>query len=92
MAPQGITNDGELDLCLVRQVPRLRIFGLVPHFMKGTQATQEPVIAARSHQVTVTALQGTLPAHADGETLCVEGKRLEMALLPRQIDIITAER
>ncbi len=92
MAPQGITNDGELDLCLVRQVPRLRIFGLVPHFMKGTQATQEPVIAARSHQVTVTALQGTLPAHADGETLCVEGQRLEMALLPRQIDIITAER
>lgn len=92
MAPQGITNDGELDLCLVRQVPRLRIFSLVPHFMKGTQATQEPVIAARSRQVTVTALQGTLPAHADGETLCVEGQRLEMALLPRQIDIITAER
>lgn len=91
MAPQGVTNDGELDVCLVRQVPRLRIFSLVPHFMKGTQATKEPVSTGRTRKITVTAIEGTLLAHADGETLCTAGQRLEMTLLSRQIDIITAE-
>lgn len=91
MAPQGDPRDGQLDLCLVRQVPRLRIFSLVPHFMKGTQATQEPVATGRTRRVVVTALEGALPAHADGETLCTAGQRLEMTLLSRQIDVLTAE-
>ncbi len=90
MAPQGDPGDGQLDLCIARQVPRLRIFGLVPHFMKGTQATQSAVVTGRTRQVTVTALEGTLPAHADGETLCTEGQELTVTLLPAQIELITA--
>lgn len=92
MAPQGIPDDEKLDFCLVSQVPLLRIFALVPHFMKGTQATQKPVAVGRTVRIKVSAIEGTLPAHADGETLCTEGHQLEMALLPRQIDIITTPR
>jgi hypothetical protein len=33
-------------------------------------------------------VQGVLPAHADGETLCTEGQQLTMELLPRQIEVI----
>lgn len=91
MAPQGDAGDGQLDLCVARQVPRLRIFGLVPHFIKGTQATQAPITTVRTDRVRVTALQGTLPAHADGETLCVEGHTLEVTLLPAQLEVITAQ-
>ncbi len=88
MAPQGRPDDGQFDLCIARQVSRLRIFTLIPHFMRGTQATQEPIHMARARRVTVTALQGTLAAHADGETLCTAGERLEMELLPAQIEIV----
>jgi len=88
MAPQGKPDDGLFDLCIAREVSRARIFGLIPHFMRGTQATQEPIRTGRARRVVVTAVEGVLPAHADGETLCTDGRRLELELLPRQIEVI----
>jgi hypothetical protein len=38
--------------------------------------------------VSVVAVEGELPAHADGETLCVTGRRLELELLPGRLDVI----
>jgi diacylglycerol kinase (ATP) len=90
MAPDGLTDDGLLDLCIARQVSRPRIFGLIPHFLRGTQASQEPVRTGKTQRILVTALEGVLPAHADGETLCIDGQELEVRLLPRQIQVVTA--
>jgi len=90
MAPDGDPGDGLLDLCIVDQVSRPGIFALVPHFMKGTQATKKPVKTGRSAGVVITAIDGTLPAHADGETLCTDGERLAAEILPGQIDVIYA--
>jgi YegS/Rv2252/BmrU family lipid kinase len=89
MAPEGKPDDHLLDLCIAREVGRLRIFVLVTYFMKGTQATQEPIRMAQAQHVVVDAVKGVLPAHADGETICTEGKRLEIELLPGQIEIVT---
>jgi diacylglycerol kinase (ATP) len=88
MAPDGEPGDGLLDLCIAREVSRARIFGLIPHFMRGTQATQEPIRTARARRVVVTAVEGVLPAHADGETLCTDGQRLELELLPSQLEVV----
>jgi diacylglycerol kinase (ATP) len=88
MAPQGKMDDGLFDLCIAHQVSRARIFALIPHFIKGTQATQEPIKTGQAQRVVVTALEGVLPAHADGETLCVEGRELAVELLPRQIEFV----
>jgi hypothetical protein len=44
----------------------------------------------RARRVTVTAVTGALPAHADGETLCTAGRTLTLELLAGQIDVITA--
>jgi diacylglycerol kinase (ATP) len=88
MAPEGEPDDGLFDLCIARQVSRARIFGLIPHFLRGTQATQEPIRTGRARRVVVNAVEGVLPAHADGETLCTDGRRLELELLPRQIEVI----
>ncbi|HET90227.1 MAG TPA: diacylglycerol kinase family lipid kinase [Chloroflexi bacterium] len=88
MAPEGRPDDGWLDLCIAREVNRARIFGLIPHFMRGSQATRSPITMTRARHVVVTAVEGVLPAHADGETLCVTGRKLEVELLPSQLDII----
>ncbi len=88
MAPQAQINDGLFDLCIAHQVSRARIFTLIPHFINGTQATQAPIKTGQAQRVVVTALEGVLPAHADGETLCVEGQQLTVELLPRQIEFI----
>jgi diacylglycerol kinase (ATP) len=88
MAPQGEPDDGWFDCCIVRQVSRLRCFGIIPHFMKGTQATQPEVTMVQSRRFVMTAEQGTIPAHIDGETVCTEGKQLTLELLPKQIEVI----
>lgn len=88
MAPAARSDDGLLDLCIASQVSKARIFSLIPHFLRGSQATQKPIRTTQARFVVVSALEGTLPAHADGETLCTHGKQLEIQLLPSQIEII----
>jgi YegS/Rv2252/BmrU family lipid kinase len=91
MAPESKCDDGVFDLCVAGEVSRGKIFALIPKFMNGTQASHPAVQFLRSSNVTVTAVEGVLPAHADGETLCVEGKRLVVELLPGQFDLITPD-
>ncbi|MEE8120364.1 MAG: diacylglycerol kinase family protein, partial [Anaerolineales bacterium] len=88
MAPESAIDDGLLDLCIAEQVSKARIFALIPRFMAGTQASQPSIQTGRTSSIAVTALEGSLPAHADGETLCTEGQQLKMEILPRQIEII----
>lgn len=89
MAPSAKTDDGLFNLCIAGQVSRARILTLIPHFIKGTQATQKPITTAVSKRVVVTAQDEALPAHADGETLCVDGRQLSVELLPQAIEIIS---
>ncbi len=88
MAPRAQTNDGLFDLCIAQQVSRPRIFALIPRFMKGTQATDPAIITGQTRSLTVTALEGSLPAHADGETLCTAGDKLTLEILPHQLEIM----
>ncbi|HHS13972.1 MAG TPA: diacylglycerol kinase family lipid kinase [bacterium] len=89
MAPEGIPDDGKFDVCCVSWANRFRLLALMLNFMNGTQAGKKPVRFERSRRIEVTALDGSLPVHADGETLCVEGKRLQVELLPGELEVIT---
>jgi diacylglycerol kinase (ATP) len=88
MAPAGQLDDSLFDLCVARQVSRTGILKLIPRFMKGTQIDHPAIHMKHARYVRVTALQGTLPAHADGETLCFAGNCLELQLLPGLLEII----
>lgn len=86
MAPQGDPSDGLLDLCIVADLPRRKLVPLIPKVMAGTQGTHPSVKMLHSRCVNIKAVKGSLPAHADGETLCTEGKELNIELLPQQIE------
>ena len=88
MAPCAKPDDGLFDLCIARQVSRARIFALILQVMKGTQATHPAFTTGRARRVVVTALEGVLPAHGDGETLCTDAQQLTLEVWPRQIDIV----
>jgi len=88
MAPEAEIDDGLLDLCIAKKVSKIGVLFLITKFMKGNQASRPSITTGRTERITVTALDGALPAHADGETLCVEGSRLSMKILPRQIEIV----
>ncbi len=90
MAPNGDPHDGLFDLCIAETAGKLRIFGLIPHFIKGTQEGQPEIKMRRSKKVIVTALQSNFPAHADGEILCQSGTQLTLELIPDALEVITA--
>ena len=92
MAPESQINDGVFDLCIVSQVSRLRILGLILEFMRGTQSRSEAVSMRQSSRVVVRAVEGVLPAHADGETLCEQGQELAVKILPLELDVVGSLR
>jgi diacylglycerol kinase (ATP) len=90
MAPDGDPRDGLFDLCIARQVSRLHVLALVPHFMRGSQATRAPISTARTRHLTVTTHDGALPTHADGELLCTAAHQLQIRIIPNQIHMVTS--
>lgn len=91
MAPNGDPHDGLFDLCIAETAGKLRIFQLIPYFIRGDQEGQPEIKMRRSRKVTVTAIEGDFPAHADGETLCLNGKELALELIPDALEVVTAK-
>jgi diacylglycerol kinase (ATP) len=88
MAPNSLRDDALFDLCIVDQVSRPHMLALMLKFIKGTQGSDAAVHFHHSRHVHVKAVLGTLPAHADGETICTHGEELDIELLPAQIKLI----
>jgi len=91
MAPDGKLDDGMFDLCIAGQVSRIGILGLIPRFMQGTQSGHPAIQIASASQVTVTAKRGSLPAHADGETLCLAGEQLKVKVFPKALEVFVSQ-
>ena len=88
MAPNSKMDDGLLDLCIAEQMSSIAILRMLPHFMKGTQASQPSIKTGQAAKITITAQDGPLPAQADGEIISTEGMSLLVELLPKQIEVI----
>ena len=92
MAPEGRMDDGLFDLVIAGQVSRPGILALLPRFMMGTQAGHPAVTTDRMDRIIVTAMEGALPAHADGETLSTAGQQLEITILPLALRVIGTDQ
>jgi diacylglycerol kinase (ATP) len=88
MAPTALTEDGKLDLCIAGQLSRFGILRMIPRFMKGTQASQLQIKTGRAEKIHIIALKGSLPAHADGETICIAGQELSIDIVKQPIQIL----
>jgi len=88
MAPLSRPDDVLLDICIADQVSKFRTLALIPLFLKGTQFKDPAIHSLQTRKIKVTALEGSLPAHTDGETLCTAGDNLEAEIIPRAIRMI----
>lgn len=89
MAPDGDPSDAVFDLCLAGQVPQVRILPLAIKFFSGTQAQSAAIRMAKGRHISVKAIVGTIPAHADGETICTAGNELRIEIIPQALDVLT---
>jgi diacylglycerol kinase (ATP) len=92
MAPKGNPSDGLFDVCVTKKVSKGKVLALIPHFLKGDQYDFEPVRLVQTTTLKAKAMNGTLPVHVDGETLCTEGTELDIKLLKSQIDLIIEKK
>ncbi len=89
MAPEGDSSDGFFDLCLANQVPQLRILPLAIKFISGTQKDHPAIRMLRARKVSINAVEGTIPAHADGETICEAGQALTIEMFPDSLKVLS---
>ena len=89
MAPNGKPDDGIFNLCLADQVPQLKILPLAAKFLKGTQQDHPAVKMMQARKITIRAIQGTIPAHADGETICTAGQALNIDIFPEALEVVS---
>ncbi|HWR64509.1 MAG TPA: diacylglycerol kinase family protein [Bellilinea sp.] len=89
MAPDSDPTDALLDLCLAGEVSQIRILPLAVKFFSGRQAEHAAVRMARAKNITVKAIEGTIPAHADGETICTAGRELKIEMVPNALQVFT---
>ena len=87
-APQSESDDGLLNLCIAHQVTRLQVLGLFPKVMSGTQEEHQAIKMPSGKRIRVEALKGSLPVHADGETICEAGNSLEVEILQQKINLV----
>jgi diacylglycerol kinase family enzyme len=91
MGPNALLDDGLLDICYVRhQKSRMKLLKILSHYTKGTQDKCEGVTFGRALNVKLKAVEGGMAAHCDGETVCYDGKELEMTCIPGALRLIGA--
>lgn len=86
VAPRAQPDDGVFDVCIAREVGRLAMLGLIPHFMRGSHVDLEPITMTRARSVTVASSE-ELVAHMDGEILCTTGHEVRCEILPQRLSV-----
>jgi len=91
MAPDSINHDGQLDLCMAQgKLKRKQLMKAMGQYTRGTQARNPVIYTDRASVFRIEALEGDLVCHADGETICTDGKELLVECVPHAMRIKSA--
>ncbi len=89
LTPEASVRDGLLDVCLVRDVPRLEVLRVVPRALRGTHVTHPAVHMFRTRRLRVV-LEHPMPVHADGELVAERATRMDVQVIPGMLPVISA--
>ena len=89
MAPRAHMDDGFFDICTIGKVrSRSRLLKIILRYTTGSQEQCSECSMTKAAAFHLRALEGGLAAHADGETLCYDGKELELGCVPKALRLI----
>jgi YegS/Rv2252/BmrU family lipid kinase len=87
ITPDAVPDDGEMDICIVDAIARLKILQLLPKAMKGTHRGEPEVELTRFTHVVIES-ETPLPVHADGEILWNDAHRVDVQVLPGRLQVV----
>jgi YegS/Rv2252/BmrU family lipid kinase len=91
MGPKALLDDGALDICTIRRPrSRMRLLKIVLKYPRGAQGECEETFMDRAVHFHLKALEGGMAAHCDGETVCFDGKELDVKCVPGALRLIGA--
>lgn len=88
MAPHASETDGLFDLCIARQISRLKILTTIPLFFSGKQFRKPFISNGQTKRLTISAIEGSLPVQADGECICTAGQKIEVEMQAGAIELL----
>lgn len=92
MAPHARNHDGLLELCMVGRMNRREMVELMLAYTKGSQAGHRKVVTGSGSRFSIEAPSGGLVCHADGETICTDGKSLLVECAPGALTLIYSRK
>lgn len=87
LTPDAQLDDGLLDVCVVRDLSRLKLLWYLPKVLKGTHTGLDEVTMCRCRSVTVES-DGPLMVHADGEVYREDSGRVDIEVIPRALRVV----
>jgi diacylglycerol kinase (ATP) len=87
LTPEAKMDDGLLDYLYADALSRPEILRFLPLAMKGAHTRERAAHLGRTTHLTVTS-DTPMPVHADGEVVSVGTKRVEIEIMPGQLQLI----
>ena len=87
LTPAAEIDDGLLDVCIIRALNKKEIFKYLPKALNGKHVNLEQVEMLRTNKLQILSENG-ITAHADGEMLGFDLKRIDISLLPLALEVI----
>lgn len=86
VAPQAHLDDGLFQIVLVKQMPKLSLFGRFPSIYKGDHLNLPDILTCQNSQIDVSSIGKPVYVEADGEPI---GKLpLQVGCIPKALKII----
>jgi diacylglycerol kinase (ATP) len=91
LAPQAQLDDGLLDVTLAGAANVGTILRLLPHFIRGTHASQTRYVTIAKTARLVCEAPGGIPVHLEGEVIRTDARRLEIRALPSCLAVLVPD-
>ncbi len=81
LTPNARVDDGWFDICLIKAVPRWKVFTILPRVLWGGHINLPDVQMSRAKHVIIDSADD-LQAHLEGEIIDLDRHHLEITLIP----------
>lgn len=88
LTPDADLYDGELELCLVRKISKLRFISLIPKSVKGKHVEVTDVVSMHRFKHMKLTYSRPVYYHIDGEVSPTPLQEIEISLLPKALSFV----
>lgn len=91
LTPQAKFDDELLDICIIEEIPKIKIFSYLPRALNGTHVRLPGVRIYRSRKIVIRSSE-KFPVHIDGEIISEPLDKMEITLDRRKLNVAIGDQ